>query len=346
MESMADPVSRDGGPGLAATLRGAWVLVAGPDATTAARLRGRLADLGAAAVELAADADDAATRAAAARPDAVLALPGLGPAVRARLDPLGLGGGPPVVAMDDLPGLPAGSPGDEAVLERLALLLERQRLQARVRDLEAVVAAGAAGAQRGVAEAEQEALIRIATAAGYRDDNTWEHTQRVAVMAARLGRRLGLDDREVDLVRRAAPLHDLGKIAIPDSILLKPDRLTDEEFEVVKTHASVGASILGGSASPLVQAAERIARSHHERWDGDGYPEGLAQDAIPLEGRLVAVADVFDILVHERPYKEEWSVEDAAEEIRRNAGTQLDPGVVEAFDELGAATWKGLASDI
>jgi putative two-component system response regulator len=162
-------------------------------------------------------------------------------------------------------------------------------------------------------------------------------------MAARLGRRLGLGDDDVDLLRRAAPLHDLGKIAIPDSILLKPDRLTDEEFEVVKTHAPVGAQILGGSDSPLLQMAERVAGSHHERWDGTGYPGGLAGEDIPLVGRIVAVADVFDVLVHERPYKEEWSVEDAAAELRRAAGSQFDPDVVQAFEDLGAATWQALA---
>src|SRR4051794_3306080 len=339
MERMTGPALQP------AALEGAWVLIAGPDAGAAARLRARLADLGATAVELALDAEDAAARAAAARPDAVLALPGFGATIRSRLDPLGTGA-PPVAAADDLAGLPGGAAGDDVLLDRLALLLERHRLRMRVRDLEGVVASGAAAAHREAVAAREDALLRLGAAAEYRDDNTWEHTQRVAAMAARLARRLGLSDEEVDLVRLGAPLHDVGKIAIPDSILLKPERLTAEEFEVVKTHAVVGGRILEGSTAPQLAFAERIARTHHERWDGSGYPDGLVADAIPLPGRLVAVADVFDVLVHERPYKEGWSVEDAAQEIARNAGTQFDPDVVEAFSDLGVDAWAALTTDI
>ena len=165
-------------------------------------------------------------------------------------------------------------------------------------------------------------LRRLALAAEYRDDNTREHTERVAALAARLGQRLGLSELAITHIRHAAPLHDVGKIAIPDSILLKPGRLTDAEFEVVKTHAEAGARVLADADSELLEVAESIARSHHERWDGTGYPDGLSGADIPLVGRLVHVADVFDILVHERPYKEAFSVEDAAAEIhgrRRHA---------------------------
>jgi hypothetical protein len=336
----AEPADRS------AVLRGAWILVAGPDATTAARLRSTLAERGVAAVELAIDTEDAILRATTAQPDAILALPGFGAELGRRLDPLSIGAGPPIVSIDDLPGLPAGATGDEVVLDRLALLLERHRLRARVRDLESVLASDAVASHRAALEAQHDALVRLAHAAEYRDDNTWEHTQRVGAMAAGLGRKVGLDDSEVNLIRAAAPLHDLGKIAIPDTILLKPERLTEEEYEVVKTHAALGARILEEATSPLFQVAERICQSHHERWDGQGYPEGLAGEEIPLAGRLVAVADVFDILVHERPYKEGMSVDDAAEELRRNAGTQFDPAVIAAFDELGAATWQALASEI
>ena len=139
---------------------------------------------------------------------------------------------------------------------------------------------------------------------------------------------MGQDDHSVRLIRHAAPLHDLGKIAIPDSILLKPGALEPEEFEVVKTHSALGARVLEDSHSEVLGVAERIARSHHERWDGDGYPDSLTGHEIPLAARLVAVADVFDVLVHERPYKEAWTVEDAAREIRSGAGLQFDPDVV------------------
>ena len=346
MPSMADAARRDDPADRSDVLRGAWILVAGPDAATAARLRATLARRGAAAVELAIDAEEALARAATAQPDAILALPGFGAELSQRLDPLATGAGPPIVSVDDFPGLPAGLSGDEIVLDRLALLLERHRLRARVRDLEAVLASDTVATYRAAADAQRETLVRLAQAAEYRDDNTWEHTQRVGAMAARLGRKLGLDDEEVELIRAAAPVHDLGKIAIPDTILLKPEKLTDEEYEVVKTHAALGARILEESSSPLFRVAERICRSHHERWDGNGYPDGLQGEDIPLAGRLVAVADVFDVLVHERPYREEMSVDEAAEELRRNAGTQFDPAIVAAFDELGAATWHALASEI
>ena len=322
-------------------LADAWVLVVGPDGEAARRLRARLAAAGCAAVELAADVEEAAERAGVALPDVIVALPGVGEALRRRLDPMDLRSGPPVVALD---GEPAA--GDQAILPRVAAVLERHRLRTRLRELETAVATAAAARQREADAARLDGLRRLSLAAEYRDDNTWEHTQRVAAMAARLARRVGVSDREVELIRLGAPLHDIGKIAIPDYILLKPERLTDEEFEVVKTHAAVGANILAGSDDELIRTAEQIAGGHHERWDGTGYPNRLAGEHIPLAGRVVAVADVFDILVHERPWKQEWTVEDAAAEIRRSSGTQFDPAVVRAFEELGPSTWQALATEI
>lgn len=179
-----------------------------------------------------------------------------------------------------------------------------------------------------------ETLKRLALVAEYRDDATYEHTQRVARTAYFLASQLGLPASDASRIRQAAPLHDIGKLSVADSILLKPGKLTAEEFEKVKGHAAAGADILSGSNSGVLNLAEEIALTHHEWWDGSGYPEGLWGDAIPLSGRIVAPADVFDALTHERPYKEAWPAADAAAEIRRLSGQQFDPRVVDAFQEL------------
>ena len=179
--------------------------------------------------------------------------------------------------------------------------------------------------------AHVEMLIRLAKAAEYRDDDTGEHTWRVARTTAGLAHELGLPRATVDLLLRAARLHDVGKIAIPDGILLKPGRLTDAEYEVVKEHTRAGAELLSGGQSALVQLAETIALTHHERWDGTGYPQGLKAEAIPLEARLLAVADTFDALTHDRIHRKAETPERAVEVIRENAGKQFDPRVVDAF---------------
>jgi PAS domain S-box-containing protein len=180
-------------------------------------------------------------------------------------------------------------------------------------------------------EARAETLRQLAIAAEYRDDETYQHTERVGHVASRLALGLGLPAGQVTLLRQAAPLHDVGKLAIPDSILLKPGRLTDREFDVMKTHAELGARLLSSGSSPVLQMAAVIAGTHHERWDGRGYPKGLTGEAIPLVGRIVAVADVFDALTHDRPYKPAWTVERAIAEIGGGAGSQFDPRVVTAF---------------
>lgn len=205
------------------------------------------------------------------------------------------------------------------------LELER-RVKERTQELEA--------SHRALEASQIEVIERLAHAAEYRDDDTGQHTQRVGVMASLLAEALGLPPEHAALIRRAAPMHDVGKIGIPDAILLKPGRLTPEEFSVMKTHATIGANLLADGRWPLIQMAEVIARSHHERWDGTGYPNGLTGEAIPLEGRIVAVVDVFDALTHERPYKTAWTIEAAIEEIRRQSGKQFDPIVVERFLEL------------
>ena len=175
-----------------------------------------------------------------------------------------------------------------------------------------------------------EILERLALAAEYRDDDTGEHTKRVGQLSAQIAKTLGLSEAEVELIRQAAPLHDVGKIAMPDSILLKPGKLTPEDFEQMKTHTTLGAKMLSGGRFPLLQMAEEMALTHHERWDGSGYM-GIQGETIPLVGRIVAVADVFDALTHERPYKKAWSHSQAIEEIQLQSGRQFDPRIVEAF---------------
>ena len=318
-------------------LHGLRVLVAGEDPKTLDAARTGLTAEGAHIRVCDADPGSVVAAVASDPPDAVLALDESEERLRAGLDPLGLMIGPPVVPVLDVVG--PRDPFDAIAARRLSALVQLHALRERAAELEGVIAAQAVSRRRELEAAQVDGLRRLALAAEYRDDNTHEHTQRVGHMAALLARESGLGDRMVHLVREAAPLHDLGKIAIPDSILLKPGRLSNAEFEVVKTHAEAGARVLAEGESELLEVAESIARSHHERWDGTGYPDALAGADIPLVGRLVHVADVFDVLVHERPYKEAFSVEDAAAEIEGGAGTQFDPEVVEAFADLGPRVW-------
>jgi PAS domain S-box-containing protein len=175
---------------------------------------------------------------------------------------------------------------------------------------------------------------RLALVAEYRDDETTRHTERVARTAALVAMELGLERELIWTIGRAAPLHDVGKVAIPDSILLKPGMLTSEEFEVMKTHTSIGGRILGESDFLVLRLGMEIALTHHERWDGGGYPDGIGGDEIPISGRIVAVADAFDAMSHSRPYKEALSVKDAVGEVHGRSGGQFDPEVVDAFMAL------------
>jgi PAS domain S-box-containing protein len=179
-----------------------------------------------------------------------------------------------------------------------------------------------------------ESLRRLAIVAEYRDDSTHRHTARVGDLSALLAERLGLHPAMVERLRHAAPLHDVGKLGVPDAILLKPGRLTPVEFRAMQEHTTIGATILTGSRFPVLQLGEEIALTHHERWDGRGYPHGLQGEGIPIAGRIVAVADVFDALTHARPYKGAWASGDAVAEIERGAGSQFDPDVAAVFAEL------------
>ena len=180
-------------------------------------------------------------------------------------------------------------------------------------------------------EARSQILERLARAAEYRDDETGDHTRRVGQMSGAIARELGLEPERVELIQRVAPLHDVGKIGIPDEILLHPGPLTPDQAEIMRTHTTIGGDLMAGSEILLLQTAEEIARTHHEWWNGEGYPLGLSGEEIPLTGRIVAVADTFDALSHRRPYKPAWSVAEAWEEIRRFSGIQFDPAAVKAF---------------
>ena len=184
--------------------------------------------------------------------------------------------------------------------------------------------------------ASYQAVIRcLARAADYKDNETGNHIMRIGESAALLGRAYGMEARWVELLRQAAPMHDVGKIGIPDSILCKPGKLTDDERLVMNTHAQIGHDILQDSAaSPLLVLAAEIALHHHEKWDGSGYPQGLAGEAIPLSARIVALCDVYDALRSTRPYKPAWSAEKAQALIREQAGRHFDPVLVQLMESL------------
>ena len=182
--------------------------------------------------------------------------------------------------------------------------------------------------------AQLDVIDRLALVGEHHDDETGAHTRRVARVSRYLAQRLGLEPEVVEMIRRAAPLHDVGKIGVSDTILQKPGRLSNEEFDIMKRHCEIGARLLSEGRSELLKVARTIALCHHERFDGSGYPHGLSGDSIPLEGRVVAIADVFDALTHDRPYKAAWTPEEAVAEIQKQSGRQFDPEIVEAFGEL------------
>jgi putative two-component system response regulator len=221
---------------------------------------------------------------------------------------------------------------------RVRNLLEIRRLQLQQRQTELELEARVAARTAELEEARLEVLERLATAGEFRDDETGEHARRVGCTAQLLADAIAAGDDATRRIGIAAPLHDIGKIAIPDALLLKAGRFTRSEHAVMQRHTSIGADMLAGTSSGLLALARDIALTHHERWDGGGYPNGLAGDEIPLAGRIVALADVFDALTHARPYKAAWTVEDAVEEILRQGGEQFDPELVEAFAELDHET--------
>lgn len=220
------------------------------------------------------------------------------------------------------------------VMLRIRNLLETRHLYLELQRQNLVLEARVKERTRELEEAQIEVIDRLARAAEFRDHTTGQHTARVGELSALLASTLQLPQDEVELIRKAAPLHDVGKISLSDAILLKPGRLSPVESEINRSHTTLGAELLAGGHFPLMRMAEEIALTHHEHWDGAGYPRGLTGEETPLSGRIVAVADVFDALVHERPYKRAWTVEEAVTEIAEQSGKQFDPTIVQALLSL------------
>jgi len=182
--------------------------------------------------------------------------------------------------------------------------------------------------------ASLDTIYRLSMAAEFRDEDTGAHIKRVSLCCAVVARHIGLSESEIENVLYAAPMHDLGKIGIPDLILLKPAKLNPQEWEIMKQHTVIGARILNGSDAEFIRLGETIALSHHEKWDGSGYPGGLKGNQIPITGRITAIVDVFDALTSKRPYKQAFSVEKSLNLIREGRGSHFDPDIVDVFFAL------------
>lgn len=223
---------------------------------------------------------------------------------------------------------------------RVANLLELASSRKKMADRAEWLRAEVERATEAIASREIETILRLTRAAEFRDDITGMHVIRVGHICATLARGMGMPDEECKRYLLAAPMHDIGKVATPDGILLKPGPLTPDEFEIMKLHTIAGYEILKESASEMLQLAAEIALTHHERFDGNGYPRGLKGSEIPLSGRLCSLADVFDALTSARPYKEAWTIEAAVENIDAGRGKQFDPELIElfqrCFDEIVA----------
>jgi putative two-component system response regulator len=181
--------------------------------------------------------------------------------------------------------------------------------------------------------AYRDTIHRLVLAAEYKDEDTGDHIVRMTRYSALLAEKLGMSNKEVQNIRFSAPMHDVGKIGIPDNILMKPGKLTNEEFDFMKTHANIGAKILVNSKAEILQLAHQVAISHHEKWNGRGYPQGLSGDKIPIAGRIVGLADVFDALTSKRPYKDPYPLDVACDIIRKEHGQHFDPDVADVFLE-------------
>jgi putative two-component system response regulator len=223
-------------------------------------------------------------------------------------------------------------PGDSSeILLRVQNFLKTRRMQLQIMDHAQTLSDRVKERTKELEESRFETLACLAKAADYRDDETGQHAHRVGSTSGMIAKALGWSPERVHDIELAAPLHDLGKIGIPDSILRKPGRLDQAELDTMRTHPAIGGEILAGAKSPILVLAREVALYHHERWDGNGYPHKLIGDSIPLSARIVAVADAYDAMTSDRPYKKAISKEKALEEILKCSGGHFDPQVVEAF---------------
>jgi putative two-component system response regulator len=215
------------------------------------------------------------------------------------------------------------------LLSRARNMLRLRDAQKQLQDRAAWLESEVRAATAKIAARELETVVRLARAAEFRDPETGAHVQRMAHCSRLIGQQIGLSEQQQEILLLAAPLHDVGKLGTPDRILLKRGKLAPDEWEVMKQHAVIGHQILCESASPVIQAGAQIAWSHHEKFDGTGYPRGLAGDAIPLFGRIVAIADVFDALSSRRAYKDAWGEDQVLEYVRSESGRHFDPELVD-----------------
>lgn len=219
------------------------------------------------------------------------------------------------------------------LVTRIRNMLEVRLLHNQVKDQNRMLEEKVRERTHEIENTRLEIIKRLGRAAEYKDNETGLHIIRMSKISCLLAKAMGLDDKQCELILNASPMHDVGKIGIPDHILLKPGKFEPDEWEIMKTHVTIGGEILSGNDSTLLKMAAEIALTHHEKWDGSGYPNGLRGDAIPLVGRIVAISDVFDALTSERPYKKAWSVEDAVVFINDQSGLHFDPQIVTLFNE-------------
>jgi putative two-component system response regulator len=226
------------------------------------------------------------------------------------------------------------------ILVQVNSAFRRRMLEIEHRDRERVLAQKVREQTLEIRESREEIAIRLISASEERDNETGAHVRRIGLYAAEMGMRLGWTQAEVDAIRGAAPMHDIGKIGVPDAILQKPGSLSDEEWKLMREHTIMGARILRRSRVPFIQMGARIAACHHEKWDGSGYPRGLAGEAIPVEARITAIVDVYDALCHKRYYKESWEEPRAVEFMLKGRGSHFDPDLLDLFlaclDEMRA----------